>query len=79
MASSVSQRYQKLQQVTHQVFLVVLGLTLVATLGFIIAIFSGTPIVFEEGLKLLWVYLGLGIVSLIRWLVGHYTKQPDGH
>lgn len=77
MPKALNKRQRTLDKVTSQAFLLASGIVIVATLGFALAFFSGQPIEQSEGMKLLWVYAGFGVIGLLRWLVVQYQKKPQ--
>jgi cytochrome bd-type quinol oxidase subunit 2 len=77
MPKALNKRQRTLDKVTSQAFLLASGIVIVATLGFALAFFSGQPIEQSEGMKLLWVYAGFGVIGMLRWLVVQYQKKPE--
>ncbi len=65
-------------KITNPVFWLALCISLVATLGFIFAILAQKPVPKSEGWKLIGLYTFLGLLALLRWLVGNNdNNQPD--
>lgn len=69
MAKIANKRYRTFKKVTNQAFLLALGIVIVATLAFVLAILFERPVAETEGWKLLGLYGVLGLVAFIRWLV----------
>ena len=77
MAKISSKRHRTLYKVTNQAFMLAMGIAIVATLGFLLAILAEKPVAISEGWKLLGLYGVLAFVAFLRWWLGGTAKAAE--
>lgn len=75
MAKALNRPQRTLYKVTNQAFLLALGIVIVGTLGFMLALLNGIPVAKSEGLKLLGLYAIFGLIAFFRYLSARYLKS----
>lgn len=72
MAKALNRRHRTLYKVTNQAFFLALGIVIVGTLGFMLALLNGIPVANSEGWKLLGLYAIFGLIAMLRYFANYY-------